>query len=261
MSNIHVISPGRNPGGWAVRNCIESVKRQTLQPASHVVIDDISDDDAPGVLKTFHNRKDIPYLKIVHNTERKYRLKNIYDHSITKDPEDIICIVDSDDWIAKEKALLEIKQTYESNSKLEYAYSNFRCSCEEAPGQGDGPSDTIDRNIPSSDWDPYKAGWITSHMCTFKVKALRAIPTANFLDWNGNWFRMATDHALAMPLLTTLRKRDGDYSAVKHINKVYYVYHWCSRYRGQDGGHDPLAEEAGKCAQFIRQRGYIEGVD
>jgi len=256
MNKVHVVSPGRNPSS-ALLNCVESVKRQTLQPESHTLIDDISDDNTPELLNKIE-KENISYLKIIRNTERQYRLKNIYDHSITKDPEDIICIVDTDDWVANKNVLSEIKQTYKSNSKLEYVYSNFRCSCEDAPGEGKGPSSTIDRNIPSSNWDSYKEEWITSHMCTFKVKALKRVPKANFLDWNSNWFRMGTDHALAMPLLHTLKLKYGDYSAVKHINKPLYVYHWASRYRGQDGGHDPLAEEANNCATYIRHRGYIE---
>jgi len=256
MSKIHVVSPGRNPSK-AILNCVESVQRQTLQPESHTLIDDISDDDTSVLLANI-SEKNISNVKIVQNTKRQYRLKNFYDHSINKDPEDIICLVDTDDWLANKNVLSEIKETYESNSNLEYVYTNFRCSCEEAPGEGEGPSSPTDRTIPSKDWNPYKNDWITSHLCTFKVKALKRIPTANFLDWNGNWFRMATDHGLAMPLLTTLRRRDGDYSAVKHINKPHYVYHWRSRDRGLTTGYDPLADEANDCATFIRYRGYIE---
>jgi len=256
MSKIHVVSTGRNPSK-AIFNCVESVQRQTLQPESHTLIDDISDDGTPDLLDKISN-KNISYLTIIQNTERQYRLKNIYDNSINKDLEDIICVVDTDDWIANKDVLSEINETYKSDSKLEYVYTNFRCSCESAPGEGKGPSSTVDRTIPSKDWNPYKEEWITSHMCTFKVKALKRIPIANFLDWDNNWFKMGTDHALAMPLLTALKRRDGDYSAVKHINKASYVYHWASRDRGQATGYDPLADEANNCATFIRYRGYVD---
>ena len=43
MNKIHVISAGRNAGKF-ITYCIDSVQRQTLQPDSHTVIDDISDD-------------------------------------------------------------------------------------------------------------------------------------------------------------------------------------------------------------------------
>ena len=265
MSKLHVISTGRNPNN-AVRNCIESIARQTVLPDSHTVIDDMSSDETPEILKEI-DKKGPAYLKIINNTERKYRLKNIYDHVITKSPEDIICIVDSDDWLAKKNVLFTIKEAYKRDSKLEYIYTHFRCAheTEDNYGESDGPSCPAHmRRIPSKDWYPYRDPWITSHMCTFKVKAVMSIPVENFLDWDGKWFRMATDHALAMPMLHILRERDGDYSAVKYIEKPLYVHHWAEdpntpRVGEQDESH--IAAFAGQCADFIRQRGYIKGSD
>ena len=253
MNKIHVISAGRNAGKF-VTYCIDSVKRQTLQPDSHIVVDDISDDNTAEELKAYEDRKDIPYLKIIHNTERQYRLKNIYDHSIDKDPEDIICVVDSDDWLAKKDALATVKEAYESDPKLEYVYTNYRRSHEMKRGHGEMPSD---------DWDPYKGGWPMSHMSTFKVKTLARIPKANFLDWNGQWFRMATDFAYILPVMHTLRERDGDYSAVKFIDEVFYVYHFFNNpgkpRSGPEG--DRLGSEAVRNSDFIQKRGYIEEAD
>ena len=254
MNKIHVISAGRNAGKF-ITYCVDSVKRQTLQPGSHTVIDDISDDDTIEHLNWVQMNRNIPYLKVIHNTERQYKLKNIYDHTIDKDPEDIICIVDSDDWLCRKDALAKVKEVYDSDPKLEYVYSNYRMSHETAPG--------ISRVIPSNAWVPYRDPWITSHMCTFKVKAFKAIPTANFLDWNGNWFRMATDFASVLPIMHTLRKRDGDYSAVKHISDILYVYHFYNnpgKPRFGPAG-DKLGNDSCQNADFIRQRGYIEAVD
>ena len=252
MSKLHVISPGRNAGNF-ILNCVESVERQTLKPDSHIIIDDISDDHTVEILKSCEKRND--YLKIIYNTERNYRLKNIYDHSISKNEEDIICVVDSDDWLATKNALAKIKQTYEANNKLEYVYSNFRMSHENSPG--------LSRAIPSNDWDPYRDNWITSHMCTFKVKALKAIPTDNFLDQDGNWFRMGTDHACVLPIIYYLRQRDGDYSAVQHIEDILYVYHFHGNPSKPRTGPigDKLAHDAWNNSQFIKQRGYIKDAD
>jgi len=251
MSKIHVISTGRNAGKF-ITYCIDSIERQTLQPDSHIVVDDISNDDTIEHLNWVQMNKDISYLKVIHNTERQYRLKNIYDHAITKDPEDIICIVDSDDWLCRKDALARVKEAYDSDPKLEYVYTNYRRSHETTKGHGTPP--------PSNNWDAYKDDWINSHMSTFKVKALAAIPPANFLDWNGNWFRMATDFAYVLPMMHIFRKRDGDYSAVKYIDEVVYVYHFFNNpgkpRSGPEG--EKLSSDAWQNSEFIRQRGYIE---
>ena len=55
MSKIHVVSTGRNPSK-AILNCVESVQRQTLQPESHTLIDDISDDDTSDLLDKISNK-------------------------------------------------------------------------------------------------------------------------------------------------------------------------------------------------------------
>jgi len=249
MSKIHVISPGRNPGPFLL-NCIDSVERQTLQPNSHIIVDDMSDRETVNILKTCEKRNS--YIEIIHNKTRNYRLKNIVDHASRQDPEDIICAVDSDDWLARKDALSIIKKTYDDDPKLEYVYSNYRLSSNDEPG--------ISKAIPSKDWNPYKDDWITSHMSTFKVKALLSIPTCNFLDLNNNWFQMGTDHAYILPLLYLLRQRDGDYSAVKHIEDILYVYHFYGNPNMPRVG--PVADERANLAvsssTYIKQRGYIE---
>ena len=251
MSKIHVISAGRNAGKF-IMYCIDSIERQTLQPDSHIVVDDISNDDTIEHLNWVQMKKNIPYLEVIHNTERQYRLKNIYDHAINKDPEDIICIVDSDDWLCRKDALAKVKEAYDSDPKLEYVYTNYRRSHETTKGHGTPP--------PSNNWDAYKDDWINSHMSTFKVKALAAIPPANFLDWNGNWFRMATDFAYVLPMMHIFQKRDGDYSAVKYIDEVVYVYHFFNNpgkpRSGPEG--EKLSSDAWQNSEFIRHRGYIE---
>jgi glycosyltransferase involved in cell wall biosynthesis len=247
MSDIYVVSTGRNASEH-VKSCVESVMSQTLQPRKHILIDDISDDDTLAHLEPYQNSKN---LQIVINKERKYRLKNIYETAIDKNPEDIICIVDSDDWLARNNALEIIKNTYDNDEKLEYVYSRYALTHGELG---------CSREIPNTDWSPYKSPWITSHMSTFKVKALKDIPIENFLDWNNEWFQIATDHALTLPILHRLRTRDGDYSAVRFIPEVLYMHTFYgnpSKPRSGTPEADKRSRMAVKCSTYIKQRGYI----
>lgn len=248
MNDICVISTGRNANRFVV-NCINSVLTQTIRPKFHTVIDDISDDDTVSYLDRYEGLAGID-IKI--NEERKYRLRNIYENAIDKNPEDIICIVDSDDWLGKKTALETIKNMYENNNKLEYVYSRYSLT-QGQPG--------CSSPIPNDNWNPYSGAWITSHMSTFKVKALREISVDNFLDWNGEWFKIATDHAMTLPILYRLWKRDNGYSAVGFIDEPLYIhtYHGNpSKPRSGTPEADERAKMAVRCSTYIKQRGYLE---
>ena len=249
MSKIHVLSTGRNAGEFVLK-CVESVREQTVKPDSHIVIDDISDDNTRNLLMKYYHNPNYPYLQIIFSTQRKYRLLNLYEHIVDKDPEDIVCIVDSDDWLAHSRVLETIKDVYEKDPKLEYVYSRYKLSSGPM-----GCSEPI-----SGDWNPYTSRWITSHMCTLKPKALQGIPKANFLDWNGDWFKIATDHAMTLPMIHRLREKYGDYSAIGFINEPLYIHKFYgnpSKPRKGTPEADARAALAVRCSTYIKNRGYI----
>tara|TARA_R110000824_G_scaffold127917_1_gene288583 strand:- start:10222 stop:10974 length:753 start_codon:yes stop_codon:yes gene_type:complete len=245
MSDLHVVSVGRNAGEF-VNKCVESVRLQTYPPHTHIVVDDVSDDNTRLHINALPPRDS---LEIKLNSTRQYRLKNIYDNAIHKKPDDIICILDTDDWLTTNTALEEIKKTYDENPELEYVYSNYVFS-NGTPGNNHA--------IPDASWNPYQSRWITSHMCTFKAKALQRVDPLNFLNQTGSWFEIGTDHALALPLLWQIRATHGDYSAVKFINKPFYCY----LFDGNDAKlrqgaeADERAYAAMSNAAFIKNRGY-----
>ena len=75
MSDIYVVSTGRNANKFVLK-CVQSVKSQTLKPKKHIIIDDLSDDDTRMYLERISNFVD--NVEVILNTDRKYRLKNIY---------------------------------------------------------------------------------------------------------------------------------------------------------------------------------------
>ena len=79
--------------------------------------------------------------------------------------------------------------------------------------------------IPNNDWNPYAGMLGLQATCQHsKPKALKDIPIDNFLDWNGDWFKIATDHALTLPILYRLWKKDDDYSSVGFIDEPLYMH-------------------------------------
>jgi len=248
MSNLYVISTGRNPNHFLYR-CVYSLQTQLAHPTEHIVIDDVSDDGTPDLIAKLPEYENV---SIIQNKERKYRLKNIYEHAIDKDPEDIICLVDTDDYLSDVYVLDLIKKGYEENPHVEYIYSQYVLSTGEIG---------CSRSIPDPTWDPYTGPWITSHLCTFKAKAIQGISIENFLDWNGEWFKIATDHALILPVIHRLKQKTGDYSTIGFINRPTYVHTFHgnpSKPRSGTPEADARAALAVKCSTYIKQRGYIE---
>jgi hypothetical protein len=251
--NIHVLSTNYNSGNFCIKN-INSVASQTLKPKSHVFIDDVSEKATIETLKKiketdfYIQAKELYGLDIKINTNKNFKIKNIYEQVKNNmyDDEDIICIVDGDDWLSNRFVLQSVYEKYKKE-KLDYLYTNWIYSNENILG--------CSKKIESDSWDPYKDSWITSHLSTFKVKCFREINQDNFLDENGNWFEMGCDQAYILPILYNSREKFGSYKKIGFIDFPCYVYqHSENTLRKRDG---ELEIKAHKAASLIRSRGLL----
>ena len=141
---IYVISCAYKANKFAV-NCIESVAQQTVKPVKHFYIDDMSDDEnrTTDAAKNIIESNKYEHVDLITNSIRKHRLKNIND-IIEKidDPEAVVMLLDGDDWFSVNNAIEIVKQTYESDKKLEYVYTNWMYSHNNQLG--------ISREIPNA---------------------------------------------------------------------------------------------------------------
>ena len=119
MSNVYVLSVGRNAGD-AVITCMDSVQSQTILPEKHIMVDDISDDNTRQNIDGYVDAHQIIEKRF--NKNRKYRLKNIYDNSVDKDDDDIIMLLDNDDWFNNDFAVELVLDEYQKNENLEFVY-------------------------------------------------------------------------------------------------------------------------------------------
>lgn len=252
-NEIYVISCAYKANRFAV-NCIESVAQQTVIPKAHFYIDDMSEDENKTTIaaKEIVEKNKYKHVKLITNTTRCHRLKNINDTIETIDnPDAIVMLLDGDDWFSVKNAIEIVQGYYLSNPELEYVYTNWMYSHNGELG--------ISRPIPSKDFNGYKDPWVTSAMATFKVKTFKKIPKSNFLDWNGEWIKMGTDQAYVLPILHMLKNRDGDYRSVGFINYPLYVYQFLEntgRPRSDSFG-DYYRQLAHKTSLFVRERGFL----
>ena len=251
MNNLYVVSCQRNANVFS-NNCLSSVQQQSEKVKEHIFIDDVSSDNTVECVSSFIERSSSSNIRFIKNTHRKYRLKNIKDavYSID-DPEGIVLLLDGDDWFSTTEATKIVKSAYDQNSDLEYVYTNWMFSHNNQLG--------ISRMIPSEDWCAYRDPWITSAMATFKVKTFKSIPESNFLDAQGDYFKMGTDHAYVLPITHILKKKYQDYRAVGFIDLPLYVYQFVEneKRRRVDKEGQWEKSEAHNASSYIRKRGFL----
>ena len=250
---VYVISCAYKANRFAI-NCIESVAQQTVVPETHFYIDDMSEDEnkTTNAVKEIVEKNNYAHVKLITNTTRQHRLKNINDIIATiDDPEAIVMLLDGDDWFSVKNAIETIQNYYLTKTSFEYVYTNWMYSHSGELG--------ISRPIPGNDFNGYKDPWVTSAMATFKVKTFKKIPKSNFLDWNGDWIKMGSDPAYVLPILHMLKARDDDYRSVGFVNYPIYVYQFLEntgRPRSDSFGNY-YRELAHKTSRFIRERGFL----
>tara|TARA_Y100000310_G_scaffold108182_1_gene106624 strand:- start:2154 stop:2900 length:747 start_codon:yes stop_codon:yes gene_type:complete len=245
---IYVFSASYNSNVFA-RACIESVANQTVKVDNHYYIDDGSIDNTRNELQQYLDNPRVA-LTIRLNNSRKYKLRNLYDFVQTLSDEDIVCVLDGDDWLASPEVMMKVQDEY-SDPSVDYVYTNWKYSHDESLGISD--------HIPDAEWSPYKGRWITSALSSFRVQAFKSVPIENFFRWDGMWFTMACDQAYVLPILWQLRERDGDYRAVRFIDEPLYVYQFLQNPNKQRHGEENhvRAFDADRSSKFLRQRGYI----
>ena len=259
---IRVFSSSHNSHRYAV-NCIESVARQSIVPYEHYFIDDCSKDDthehlnanSERLFSLIDDRYKITFkaLKDTNNPEdRRYKLLNLYEYVTECDEDDVICVLDGDDWLANPDVLKKIKEAYE-DPKTRYVYTNWIYSHNSELG--------ISKKIPNSEWNPYESEWITSAMSTFKVKEFLKIPMSNFLRWDYKWFSMGCDQAYVLPMLWQIWQEEGNYDSVKFIDEPLYVYQFEENphklRKDKDKKSTFMRTDAYNSVEFIRSRGYV----
>jgi len=256
MSKLRVFSPSFNSHRFCI-SCIDSVASQSKLPDEHFFIDDSSSDDTRQWIakhyERMQNNSSNKYdLNIVMNNTRKWKLLNLYEYAIKCDPDDIICVLDGDDWLADSTALEKVWNEYQDKN-VDYVYTNWKYSHTNEPG--------ISKVIPEgfNEWDPYKSSWITSALSTFRVKQFLNIPIVNFLKWDYKWFTMGCDQAYVLPIIRQIMQEEDGYNKIKFIDEPLYVYQFTenpNKPRDQnDGG---MRMDAHNSVTFIRERGYIK---
>lgn len=130
--------------------------------------------------------------------------------------EDIICIVDGDDWLAHKNALSIVAETYAKNPSIWLTYGSF-----ESFPSGEVQYDFYNQALPPSviSQNSFRDfPWIFCHLQTFKYFLWKKVRDEDLRDHQGTYFRVCGDRARFYPLLELA----GEH--IHRIADILYIY-------------------------------------
>jgi len=210
-STFRIVVPFYNAEDW-ISKCISSVKRQHDSKFKCYLVDDLSVDNSYDVAKLLIGGDD--RFELIRNSTKRYALGNIAEVLNTADcnPEDIVVILDGDDWLSAGNVLSHLRKVY-SDKKCFMTYGSYVYH----PGGSLGvePSEYPKTVIETNSFR--KDTWRASHLRTFKYFLWQKIDQKDLME-QGGYYKAAYDQALMLPLLEMSAERS------EFIPEIMLVY-------------------------------------
>lgn len=184
---IQVIVPTFNSGGYT-RACLESLKAQSVPFMAHVV-NDASYDQTDEIARSCIGQDErFTYRVNSQNLKSLWNIANTLDN-LQADPEDIVCLLDGDDYLTRSDALQIVRETYYGTG-CEASFGNY-VTCDGETIRTRGITQT-EREIGHYRID----GWRYNPLRTFKFKVWRHISQNRYLKMGGQFLPDTGDQAL-----------------------------------------------------------------
>lgn len=217
-----IIIPAYNVEKWCLKN-IYSCLNQQYTNFRIIYIDDCSTDNTYNIIKNLNNNKISLYKQI--KRQRQSSSKYIAINSCLDD--EIVCILDGDDWFKHNQVLNLLNYEYSKNNIfLTYGSYEMFSSNEndyftiineqKIPIKLNQGKEYLKEVIENNTFrDTYFYG---SHLKTFYAGLFKKIPIKYFLDDDNNFFKLSTDLCEMNCLLELAGKKQ------KFIPNILYVY-------------------------------------
>ena len=234
----HVVVPCYNAEQW-VGKCIESLKKQLHCNFMCTLIDDMSTDNTRKVIEDYIKNDSRFFL--VNNEDKKYALGNIAYALEREECEnnDVVILLDGDDWLASSQTLCRLSDEYiDDECYLTYGSYVYHPIGRRGVEPSEYPKEVVENNAFRND------KWRASHLRTFRYELWKRLNHDDLKDDHGDYFKMAYDQAIMLPLLELAGER------ARYIPEVLHVYN----------KENPLnidknkAQEQYDLAQKIRQK-------
>ena len=234
-----VVIPSYNNCKWYEKN-LESVFSQTYQNWKIYYVDDCSTDDTGTLVEHYVKSHGMSEkCTIVHNSERRGAMANLYYAIHQAAPTSVVVDLDGDDWLADETVLATLVQAYaDPNIWLTYGSHQWW-----PDGRRGGTCALLPKEIEKGRlYRQYH--WVTSALRTFYAKLFLSIKKEDLL-YKGEFFPVSSDQGFMFPILEM-----ASLGHTHFIEKILYIYNVSN----------PLNEFRNRREQEIEVEKYIRGL-
>lgn len=195
LPHLVIVVPAYNAELF-IKRCLSSIDEQNHGgPFELFLIDDCSTDSTGTLMDEFEYMSDVPTV-VHHNWENRKMPANLL-HVQDGNPDDVIIIVDADDYLGSDRMLGIISKAYEDpNLWLTYgSYVRHDGEPVKNPAVPYPPEVIMGRGFRTHPVSCY------NHPITFRRNLLQHIEDWELQDDEGQWFQRSYDHAIMMPML------------------------------------------------------------
>lgn len=220
LNNFLIVVPTYNSEKF-IRRCLDSILNQDYKNFDIVVVDDYSFDGTADIINAYE-------VVALFNTEHLgSSIANIKKgiKYLPGGDNDIIVIIDGDDYLENNHVLSYLNKVYTPNIWLTYGQyislsGKFKNICQPLNAVNttnfEGERTTISLN--SSTYRKSRL-WVTSHLKTFRRFLWDKIKDDDLRNMDGEYFKTCCDVCTMFPMV----EMAGD-EHIKYIDKILYVY-------------------------------------
>ena len=206
-----IVIPSYNNEKWCEKNLL-SVFSQNYENFRIIYIDDCSSDNTYQMVQSLIQENGQEHrTTLIRNSDRKKAMANIYHAVHLCKREEIVVLLDGDDWLSDEN-VLQILNDYYSQNDIWVTYGQFQYW----PSGKIGFCQSFDHQIVKNT-SYRKSAWTASHLRTFYAGIFQRIKLQDFF-LDGDWLEMGWDLAIMFPIL----EMAGPH--YQFIPDVLYVY-------------------------------------
>ena len=241
---FEIIIPSYNNAMWCVWNLLSAAGQD--YPNFHVTyIDDCSTDSTGHIVDALvaaRNWQD--KVTVIHNSERRGALENLYNAIHACPDNRVIVTLDGDDFLANLQVLRRLAGVYQYYNVL-LTYGQFQEWPQGGPGWCEKMPESIVKNNEYREHNP-----MPSHLRTFYAWLFKKIKKEDLMH-QGKFFTMTWDQAMMFPMLEMAGERHLFISDVLYLyNSINYLSDHCVNAKLQS-----------ELSELIREKDRYERID